>query len=53
MNKITLLVLLGIGAGATAYAATVVAPEISPASGGSAVALFAGALIMIRGRRRS
>lgn len=50
MNKIVALVLLGIGAGAAAMAAVV--PEIDPATGASALALLAGAVVLIRGRRK-
>jgi hypothetical protein len=50
MNKIVALVLLGIGAGVAAMATP--APEIDPASGASAVALLAGMVVVIRGRRR-
>ena len=50
MNKIIALVLLGIGASVAAMATPV--PEIDPASGASALALLAGALVLIRGRRR-
>ena len=49
MRKALTLCLLGIGATMVAGAAV---PEISPASGGSALALLAGAVLMIRGRRR-
>ena len=50
MNKLVALVLLGIGAGVAAMA--VPTPEIDPASGASALALLAGTVVMIRGRRR-
>ncbi len=50
MKKIVALVLLGIGSGIAAMAAV---PEIDPASSGSAIALLAGAVLVIRGRRRS
>lgn len=49
MNKIAALILLGIGAGVAASAAV---PEIDPASGASALALLAGAIVLIRGRRK-
>ena len=42
--------LLVIGMAGTALA--VGAPEIDPASGANALALLAGAMLMIRGRRR-
>ena len=48
MQKILAVVLLGIGVSAAALAAV---PEIDPASGGSALALLAGTLLVIRGRR--
>jgi hypothetical protein len=50
MRKILAIMLLGIGAGAAAMAQ--VSPEIDPASAGSALALLAGTLLVIRGRRR-
>jgi hypothetical protein len=54
MNKNTLMkiagvTLLGIGMSSVGFAAI---PEIDPASAGSAIALLAGAMLMIRGRRR-
>jgi len=51
MRKVLSIILLGIGAGVAASAATL-APEIDPASAGSALALLAGTLAVIRGRRR-
>lgn len=48
--KILGMVLLLIGMGSAAFAN--VAPEISPASAGSAIALLSGALLVMRGRRR-
>jgi len=48
MNRIVALVLLGIGSGVAALAAV---PEIDPASGASALALLAGAVVVMRGRR--
>lgn len=50
MNKIVALVFFAIGTGVAATAAVV--PEIDPASGASALALLAGAVVLIRGRRR-
>ena len=50
MNKIVALVLLGIGVGSAALATGV--PEIDPASGASALALLAGAIVVMRGRVR-
>jgi hypothetical protein len=49
MQKLFALILLGIGSGVVAMAAV---PEIDPASAGSALALLAGTLLVIRGRRR-
>lgn len=49
MQKVLALCLLGIGVSAVAAAAV---PEINPATGGSALALLAGAFLMIRSRRR-
>jgi hypothetical protein len=48
MQKILAVVLLGIGVAVAGMAST---PEIDPASGGSAVALLAGTLLVIRSRR--
>ena len=50
MRNILAVVLLGIGAAAAAMAAPGL-PEIDPASGASAIALLAGTLVVIRGRR--
>jgi len=50
MNKIAALILFGLGAGIAASASVV--PEIDPASGASALALLAGTVVLIRGRRR-
>jgi len=50
MNRVIALVLFGIGASLAGMAAAV--PEIDPASGASALALLAGTLVVIRGRRR-
>jgi hypothetical protein len=43
-------ILLLIGMGSAAFA--IVAPEISPASAGSAIALISGAVLVMRGRRK-
>jgi hypothetical protein len=48
MHRIGAVILLGIGVAALAMANT---PEIDPASAGSAVALLAGTLLVIRSRR--
>jgi hypothetical protein len=44
------IALLVLGTAAAAFGAVV--PEIDPASGGSALALLAGALVIIQGRRK-
>jgi hypothetical protein len=49
-NKALSLILLGIGVQALSFGAVV--PEIDPASAGSALAILAGAIVVIRGRRR-
>jgi hypothetical protein len=49
LMKISGMTLLCLGVSSVAFAAV---PEIDPASGGSALALLTGALLMIRGRRR-
>lgn len=43
------LALLGVGMTSVCFGAL---PEIDPASGANALALLAGALLVIRGRRR-
>ena len=48
--KIAGFALLGIGMSSACFAAAT--PEIDPASGASALAMLAGAMLMIRGRRR-
>jgi hypothetical protein len=48
--KIAGLALLCVGMSSACFAA--VTPEIDPASGANALALLAGAMLMIRGRRR-
>jgi hypothetical protein len=49
--KVLGIALLFVGISGLALAITG-APEIDPGSAGSAVALLAGALLMIRGRRK-
>lgn len=49
--KIVGLIMLTIGAASVSMAATV--PEINPGSGVSALALLSGALLVVRGRRKS
>lgn len=51
MTKAFALVLLGLGVLATASAAVEI-PEIDAASGASALALLAGTVLCVRGRRR-
>ena len=46
------LVLLLAGASTVAMAAPAVAPEIDPASAGSAITLVSGMLLMFGGRRK-
>jgi hypothetical protein len=50
MMKVAGMVLLGIGVAGSCLAVTT--PEIDPSTGANAVALVAGALLVIRGRRR-
>jgi hypothetical protein len=52
MRKLLAVVLFGIGSGVAAMAVGVISsPEIDPASVGSGLALLAGTLLVIRGRR--
>jgi MYXO-CTERM domain-containing protein len=51
MTKFAAFALLLIGTAGIAGAVPV--PEIDPASGGSALALLAGALLVVRSRRKS
>jgi hypothetical protein len=51
MTKFAAFALLLIGIAGVAGATP--APEIDPASGGSALALLAGALLVIRSRRKN
>jgi len=44
--------LVCIGVSSACFGAAVATPEIDPASGGNALAMLAGALLIIRGRRR-
>ncbi len=50
--KLSGVVLLFIGLGCAALAGPLSAPEISPASAGSAMALISGAVLVMRGRRK-
>jgi hypothetical protein len=52
MQKFLGILLLGVGVSAMVIAAVPAAPEIDPASGVSALTLLAGALLVVRGRRR-
>jgi len=51
LRKVLALALLGIGAGVAANAVTGL-PEIDPTSSASALALLAGSIVLIRGRRK-
>jgi len=51
MRIITALMLLAVGSSVAAFAAPAGVPEIDPVSGASALALIAGAVIVIRARR--
>ena len=51
MKRVAGMVMLIVGVSGAAMAATTV-PEIDPGAGASAVALLAGAILVIRGRRR-
>ena len=52
MRKPLALILLGLGILATASAVVVEAPEIDASSGVNALALLAGAVLLVKGRRR-
>jgi len=52
LKNILGMLLLVLGYSAFASAAIVGAPEVDPASAGSALALLSGAVMVIRGRRR-
>ncbi|MGA2713366.1 MAG: hypothetical protein ABSG41_09680 [Bryobacteraceae bacterium] len=52
MRLIIGIALLLIGTSAVAMGIPVDAPEIDPASAGSALALLAGALVITQGRRK-
>jgi hypothetical protein len=51
MRTLTALTLLAIASSVAAFALTVGAPEIDPASGASALALIACSVVVIRARR--
>jgi hypothetical protein len=50
--KLVGIVFLLVGLSTFAFAGVTTTPEISPASGVSALALVSGAILVIRGRRR-
>jgi hypothetical protein len=50
--KLLGMTLLLFGMASAVFAAASTAPEISPVSAGSALVLTAGAVLVIRGRRR-
>jgi hypothetical protein len=50
LMKLAGFALVGVGASSVCFGAAI--PEIDPASGASALAMLAGAMLMIRGRRR-
>ena len=53
MTKIFGMALLGAGTATVAMAAAIVsAPEIDPSTGVAAISLLAGAVLVIRGRRK-
>ena len=52
MRKLCEVVLLGLGVLAVASAALPLAPEIDSAGTVNALALIAGAVLVVRGRRR-
>ena len=51
--KFTGMVLILMGLSSLAFAGVAAVPEIGPASGVGALALLAGGLLVIRGRRKS
>ncbi len=53
MKKLIAIALLCVGASVLAAAQAGAAPEIDPGSGANALALIAGALLVIRGRRKN
>lgn len=52
MQKTLGMLLLMAAVSAVCFAQTAPAPEVDPASAGSALALVAGALLVIRSRKR-
>ena len=53
MTKTVGMILIFLGLSGLAAAVVPVAPEIDPASASSALALLTGALLVIRGRRKT
>jgi hypothetical protein len=53
MKKILALAMLGVAVQCAGMAGIGSSPEIDPASSVSAIALLAGAVVLVRGRRRS
>ena len=53
MIRIAGMMLILVGVAAAAMAVALNGPEIDPGSAGSALALLAGAALVIRGRRRN
>lgn len=52
MQKLLGLILLMVGASVTCLAGLTAVPEIDPASGAAAIAMLAGGLLVLRGRRK-
>ena len=52
MTKVAGIMLLMAGLAGVALADSVIAPEISAGSAGSALAVLTGAVLVIRGRRK-
>lgn len=52
MQKILGLALLMIGASVSCLAGVIAVPEIDPASGGAAIALLTGGLLIIHSRHK-
>jgi hypothetical protein len=52
MKKLAGMILVGLGVAGVLCGQAPPAPEIDPATGGNALALVAGAMLIIRSRRR-
>ena len=52
MQRLLGMLALIAGAASCSMAAITTAPEIDPATGGSAIALVTGALLIVRGRKK-